>query len=342
MFGPNLHINKDLKIIFLFFLTVLLIPLSVNSQTKEVIAQPGEGIYRLLSRNGLPPEKYLNIFIEINKDKLGPGDMLYAGKKYILPDQADESKAKSGKNIIKLDIFGKDYSEVEIINNKLNGAVYHLMSGHGGPDPGAVGKYGDWLLCEDEYAYDVTLRLARNLIQHGATVYMITFDPYNGIRDDNYLKPDKNEKCYPNLTIPLNQNKRLKQRTNAVNNLYNKHRGQFQRMVAIHLDSRSHGENIDVFYYHDERSEKGKKAAKILQSTFQKKYDTHQPGRGYKGTVSSRNLYVVRNTLPVAVYIELGNINHKRDQQRFILPNNRQALANWLTEGLITDFETNK
>jgi N-acetylmuramoyl-L-alanine amidase len=51
---------------------------------------------------------------------------------------------------------------------------------------------------------------------------------------------------------------------------------------------------------------------------------------------------VVKNTYPVAIYIELGNINHLRDQQRFIYTDNRQAVANWLGEGLITDFKTNK
>ena len=156
------------------------------------------------------------------------------------------------------------------------------------------------------------------------------------------LKADKDEICYSNLQIPFNQTRRLRQRTNAVNDLYMKNKGKFQRMVAIHVDSRSRGENIDVFFYHDKRSDTGKKAAKILQHTIKKKYDEHQPGRGYHGTVSNRNLYVVRNTFPVAVYIELGNINHTRDQQRFIPMNNRQALANWLTEGLITDFNTNK
>jgi N-acetylmuramoyl-L-alanine amidase len=108
------------------------------------------------------------------------------------------------------------------------------------------------------------------------------------------------------------------------------------------VDSRSRGENIDVFFYHDRRSNSGQKAARILKNTFQRKYDLHQPGRGYSGTVSDRNLYVVRNTYPVAIYIELGNINHRRDQQRFIIPSNRQALANWLFEGLTEDFKTNK
>jgi N-acetylmuramoyl-L-alanine amidase len=51
---------------------------------------------------------------------------------------------------------------------------------------------------------------------------------------------------------------------------------------------------------------------------------------------------VVKNTYPVAVYIELGNLNHQRDIQRFILENNRQAVANWLAQGLVSDFKTNK
>ena len=239
------------------------------------------------------------------------------------------------------DIFGKKYADVAIVSTQLKGAIYYLMSGHGGPDPGAVAKYNNKLLCEDEYAYDVTLRLARNLISNGATVYMITRDPDDGIRDDSYLKADKDEICYFDQVIPLNQLRRLRQRTDAVNNLYQKNKGSFQRMVAIHVDSRSRGENIDVFFYHDKRSETGAKATKILQQTFQEKYDMHQPGRGYHGTVSTRNLYVVKNTYPVAIYIELGNINHLRDQQRFIVTNNRQAVANWLTEGLITDFKSN-
>ncbi|WP_217651594.1 N-acetylmuramoyl-L-alanine amidase family protein [Mariniphaga anaerophila] len=322
---------------------------SLLAQPTEVVAQKGDGIYRLLTRNGLPATEYMEAFIELNKERLGPDNSLFAGRKYKLPGRKAEGTLKASKPLTKpkgptrnIEIFGKKYAEVEIIDEQLKGAVFHLVAGHGGPDPGAVAKYGDWQLCEDEYAYDVTLRLARNLIQHGATVYMITRDKNDGIRDESYLRPDKDEVCYPNQKIPLNQIRRLRQRTDAVNDLYKKHRGSFQRMVAIHVDSRSHGENIDVFFYHDKRSKTGEKAAHILKNTFQQKYDQHQPGRGYSGTVSTRNLYVVKNTYPVAVYIELGNINHRRDQQRFIIPSNRQALANWLFEGLVEDYKTNK
>ncbi|MBT3383839.1 MAG: N-acetylmuramoyl-L-alanine amidase [Prolixibacteraceae bacterium] len=280
--------------------------------------------------------------MELNKNLLGKDNTLVSGVKYKLPGAVKNTQAKSNIKTTSFEIFGKKYADVEITGNDLNGAIYYLMAGHGGPDPGAVGKYNNKQLCEDEYAYDVTLRLARKLIQNGATVYMITRDGNDGIRDDSYLPADTDEVCYPKLTIPLNHIRRLRQRTEAVNKLYKKHKGSFQRMIAIHVDSRSRGENIDVFFYHDKRSDTGKRSAKILQKTFQDKYNEHQPGRGYHGTVSTRNLYVVKNTWPVAVYIELGNINHQRDIQRFIITDNRQAVANWLAQGLKIDFKTNK
>jgi N-acetylmuramoyl-L-alanine amidase len=342
MFESKPHIKQFTHPLLTIFFIIILFPFTPNAQNIEVVAEKGEGIYRLLTRNGLSVSQYMDSFIELNRDRLGRENALYAGRKYKLPVKADEVPVKAAGRTVRHDIFGNNYADVNIIDEQLKGAVYFLISGHGGPDPGAVGQYGNWQLCEDEYAYDVTLRLARNLIQHGATVYMIIRDPKDGIRNDSYLKPDKDEVCYPNEKIPLNQLKRLKQRTDAVNELSQKHRGSFQRMVAIHIDSRSHGNTIDVFFYHDKESKKGRKAAEILQKTFQRKYDQHQPGRGYNGTVSDRNLYVVRNSFPVAVYIELGNINHRRDQQRFIIPDNRQALANWLREGLLEDFKTNK
>ena len=347
MFSSNLHIKSVRRVILITFLVFILVPFNLMSQNKEVVAEKGDGIYSLLKRYGYSVSDNIEDFIALNKDHLGENNALLAGVKYKLPANDDaaetmDTPVKGSGKTVRYDIFGDKYADVEITSSDLKGAVYYLMSGHGGPDPGAMGKYEGHTVCEDEYAYDVTLRLAKNLIQEGATVYLITRDPNDGIRDESFLKIDKDEVCYPNLTIPLNQTKRLQQRSNAVNKLYTKHRGEFQRMIAIHVDSRSKGENIDVFFYNDIRSETGKKAATILKNTFQEKYREHQPGRGYGGTVSDRNLYVVKNTLPPAVYIELGNMNHSRDIKRLIINDNRQAVANWLTYGLIKDFQTNK
>jgi len=344
MFCSNLHIKWLKDVILTLFLILSSLPAFAQESYKTVEAQKGDGIYLLLRRHGLNPPDYLNDFIALNKPLLGKDNMLISGCTYRLPvaGSARSSKAPAGAVTRSYSIFGEKYKNVTISSSELSGAVYYLVAGHGGPDPGAMGKYGSHTLCEDEYAYDVTLRLARKLIEKGASVYLITRDPNDGIRDGQFLKPDKDEYCYPNLKIPLNQNQRLRQRKDAVNKLYLKHKKDFQRMIAIHVDSRSRGEDIDVFFYHDRRSKTGRKAATILRNTFDRKYNEKQPGRGYHGTVSSRNLYVVKNTYPPAVYIELGNINHSRDQKRFIVTDNRQALANWLTLGLVKDFQTNK
>lgn len=312
-----------------------------QSTPEKVIAEPGDGIHTLLERHGLDPQIHTSRFIELNRDVLGSNNLLFEGAAYLLPAaRPGESITGSGpgSEIVEYPIFGEGYSSVTIRDKALEGAVYYLIAGHGGPDPGAVANYGSYTISEDEYAYDVTLRLARRLIEHSATVYMIVQSD-DGIRDESILSMSNDEISYPNEPIPANQRLRLKQRSDAVNNLYVQHRGTYQRMLSIHIDSRSQGQNIDVFFYHHRSSSGGSRLANHIHQAFTEKYAQHQPGRRYDGTVTQRSgLYVIRNTYPPAVFIELGNIRNVRDQPRFILNNNRQALANWIAEGIIADF----
>ncbi|MFT5512962.1 MAG: N-acetylmuramoyl-L-alanine amidase [Bacteroidia bacterium] len=240
---------------------------------------------------------------------------------------------------MKIPILGKDYEEITVEDETLKGCVYYLISGHGGPDPGAMTKKDGNFLCEDEYAYDVTLRLARNLLSHGAKVYVIVRDENDGIRDQEYLGYDKDEVVWFKQKIPANQVRRLRQRTNAVNDLYEKEKAtaKIQKMIAIHVDSRSVGEKIDIFFYHFPGSSNGKQTADTLLQTIDAKYKEHQKNRGYKGVVKARDLYVLRESKPSAVYIELGNITNDFDQKRLLIPDNRQAIANWLFLGVQKD-----
>ncbi len=329
----------------LAILALIFVSYNIIAQTdsRKAIAKKGDGIYSLLKRNNLDPSEYLNTFIILNKDILGNNNALITGKSYLLPETNGIGNKGNGINsgtekVTEYPIFGSKYSKVNIIDNQLKGAVYYLVAGHGGPDPGALGKYGNYTLSEDEYAYDVTVRLARKLIQHGATVYMIIKDNNDGIRDENILSIDRDEVTYPNKTIPINPLQRLKQRTEAINTLYKKHKGSYQRLVVVHLDSNIKSEDIDLYFYHHSRSRSGKKLANSIYTTFKNKYAQHQPNRGYRGTIKTRNsLYMLRNTDPGTVYIELGNINNPRDQQRFVLTDNRQAVAQWISEGIIQD-----
>lgn len=277
--------------ISIFFAIVFVSQGLFAQEYQKVEAESGEGIYSLLRRFNLDPKDYYNTFLEINKNRLNPDLQLLKGKTYFLPIVVDTTALETERQSGVFPIFGKKYEKVEFKDDKLQGAVFYIISGHGGPDPGAMGKKNGHTLCEDEYAYDVCLRLARNLIEHSATVYIITQDPDDGIRDEEYLKCDKDEMCLGNKKIPLNAVERLKQKVETVNQLFEKHLGQYQRKLEIHVDSRYSNQKVDIYFYYHPGSNKGKQLGETLLKTIHDKYKQHQPNRGYKGTVTERKLW---------------------------------------------------
>lgn len=340
-------------------LSFLLFLFSANafcqSAYRRVIAKPGDGIQTLLYRYGLNPDQYSRQFQQLNKANLTKRNGLIIGRTYLIPRPVAAVARRSTATpaprsapavsairptIPPAALFGARNFPIPTRDQALRGAVYYLSPGHGGPDPGAIGHYGTNLLAEDEYAYDITLRLARVLLAHGATVYMMVQDPNDGIRDENVLKLDYDELTYPNLVIPLNQLSRLRQRITQVNRLHARHKGAYQRLLCLHVDSRSAGQNIDVFFYHHVNSTAGLRLAKNIHKVFTARYKRAQPNRPYSGNVSTRStLYEVRTSHAPAVFMELGNIRNQQDQRRFLVPDNRQALANWICEGLIVDYK---
>lgn len=319
-------------------------PALVTAQ--EVTDKPrrGEGISTFLERNGRPGKAYYHEFLKLNKKRLkGKKELLY-GVNYVLPprrEEASSNKSRGKVRTLREPLFGKKLDEVKVTGNRLEGACFYISSGHGGPDPGAIGRVGRHELHEDEYAYDVALRLARNLMQEGAVVRIIIQDKKDGIRDDRYLNNSKRETCMGD-PIPLGQVARLKQRSDKINALYAKDKENYKycRSIFLHVDSRGKRAQVDVFFYHAEGSKLGLRLAKNARDVFEQKYRRHQPNRGFEGSVSSRNLYVLKNTTPVGLFVELGNIQNTFDQRRFVIADNRQALANWLMEGLVKDYRS--
>lgn len=248
----------------------------------------------------------------------------------------DDSKSK--KRVVNYSIFGKKHAAVTITSSKLKGHVYYIVSGHGGPDPGAVTTVDGRKISEDEYAYDISLRLAKNLISHGAKVYMIVKDENDGIRDEKYLKMDNDEVVHGGAKIPLNHGERLRQRTRVINTLYEENRKggyKTQRVIETHVDSRQTEKNVDIFFYYNQDKTESKDLAYQMRDTIMEKYNVNQKGRGYTGSVSSRGLWMINQSIPPIVYIELGNITNENDRKRLLIANNRQAIANWLTTGVL-------
>ncbi len=330
--------------LLLLLLVIVLSGTGLHAQ-EQATPKNGEGIELFLKRFDREGATYRKAFIQLNKGKFGKNYSLLKGVKYTLPPKTNSTKASASaaetttpvrKNYQPL--FGKALANYQVTSSELKGACFYLVSGHGGPDPGAIGKMNGHQLHEDEYAYDITLRLARVLLEKGAKVHIIIQDAQDGIRNEQFLKNSKRETCMGN-TIPFNQVSRLEQRVNRINSLAKKDKETYKRAIFLHIDSRSKHQRTDVFFYHQQQKAASKQLAKTMKETFAHKYRHHQPGRGFSGTVEGRNLYVLRHTLPTSLFVELGNIQNAYDQQRFILSNNRQALAKWIAEGFIKDYQ---
>ena len=189
--------------------------------------------------------------------------------------------------------------------------------------------------------------MARCLIEHGATVYLIVRDNNDGIRQDALLDCDKDEFHWGGSQISTEQIERLTDRCNLINTLYAQNLAKgvpqnYQRMIEIHVDSRAVGHRQDVFFYYFGGSDDGKNLASLMQNTLRKQYDKHQKGRGYFGTIEDRDLFMLRKTNPTSVYIELANITNPDDQQRLVVAKNRQLIAEWLCQGVLGEFISKK
>lgn len=341
--------------LLLFLLVIVLSGTGLSAQ-EQATPKNGEGIELFLKRFGREGADYRKAFIELNQGKFGKNYSLLRGVKYTLPPKTNSNKKKTtqpnttAKPATKAaepqqtarknyqPLFGKALANYQVTSSELKGACFYLVSGHGGPDPGAIGTMNGHQLHEDEYAYDITLRLARVLMEKGAKVHIIIQDAQDGIRNEQFLKNSKRETCMGS-TIPFNQVSRLEQRVNMINSLSKKDKETYKRAIFIHIDSRSKHKRTDVFFYYQQQKAASKQLAKAMKETFAYKYRHHQPGRGFSGTVEGRNLYVLRHATPTSLFVELGNIQNAYDQQRFILSNNRQALAKWIAEGFIKDYQ---
>ena len=332
-------------------LLLLFAPLcGVRAQQQTDVPRRGEGITTFLQRHGRSPKLYYDDFVELNRKKLRGSEELRLGVSYVVPPLKDASstsaskkkKSRRGKSV-REPLLGKRFRDVAVTSDRLAGTCFYLVSGHGGPDPGAIGRVGRHELHEDEYAYDIILRLARYLLSEGAEVRITIQDAKDGIRGDAYLSNSKRETCMGD-PIPLNQVARLQQRCDKINALYAKDRKRYKycRALFVHVDSQGRGKQMDVYFYHAAGSGKGERLADALRSTFKAKYGIHQPGRGFTGTVSERGLYVLNHTTPVAVFVELGNIQNQSDLRRLVQPDNREALAKWLKDGIAKDYVSNK
>ncbi|AHH06688.1 Autolysin [Borrelia crocidurae DOU] len=209
-----------------------------------------------------------------------------------------------------------------IKNNSLKNKLIIIDPGHGGLDPGAIVKAKDGLnneifVVEDEYVYDIALRLYVYLKEHGANVELTILSPDHLIRDsvtaNNTFVNVKNE-VYNDYDLNKTDTvdswingtlEGLKKRLSVVNKFVNKYRNikrEDMLYISLHADNSVGAPRCMGFYYHSE-DEGG--------------FDTHSKSIIEKMTadfkrppyIKGQNLYMLKNNIVrTKLLVEVRNL----------------------------------
>ncbi|QFI14961.1 LysM peptidoglycan-binding domain-containing protein [Borrelia maritima] len=206
--------------------------------------------------------------------------------------------------------------------SRLKDKLIILDPGHGGLDPGAIVKSRDGLgnevfVVEDEYVYDIALRLYVYLKEEGANVELTILAPDHLIRNsvfaNNTFVNVKNE-VYNDYDLNKNDTvdswingtpAGLKKRLVVVKNIVSKYKNIKDKDIAffsLHADNSVGAPKSMGFYY---------------QKDDEKKYDIHSKSAAEKITegmkrsfyVKGQNLHVLRNNIvKTKLLVEVRNL----------------------------------
>lgn len=240
--------------------------------------------------------------------------------------------------------FGGTADSFAARKGELSGMVVVIDPGHGGNDPGASGYFGNGRkvrVTEDEYCYDVALRLRRMLLAKGAIVKMTVADKKqtqpNAKKPAEVIAADQAERFVLDGS-PAKAGKGLRKRVayaNLMKQKYPKHKVVF---ISIHFDVLSDGgvEGVRII-----DSQSGCQLAQLLKAEFASGNRTVD---GLDALVRSgdkehglRNLYVLsaKNSIKDKVLIELGNFKNAKDVWRIRDYHVRENYAQLITRALI-------
>ncbi|EEH00981.1 putative N-acetylmuramoyl-L-alanine amidase [Borreliella finlandensis] len=239
--------------------------------------------------------------------------------------------------------------------SRLKDKLIILDPGHGGLDPGAIVKSRDGLgnevfVVEDEYVYDIALRLYVYLKEEGANVEFTILAPDHLIRNsvfaNNTFVNVKNE-VYNDYDLNKNDTvdswisgtpSGLKKRLVVVKNIVNKYKHIKDKDIAffsLHADNSVGAPKSMGFYY---------------QKDDDKKYDIHSKSAAEKITegmkrsfyIKGQNLHVLRNNIVMTkLLVEVRNLAFPEEAWSIRSSKLRDQDSKILANGILKILENN-
>ncbi len=245
-----------------------------------------------------------------------------------------------------LEDFEKAARALPSLGRNLKGVTVVLDPGHGGLDPGAIvassdGNGNTVYVVEDEYSYDISLRVYRDLIRYGADVVLTVISPNQTIRttrDASITFVNEKNEVYNNAVLnskssgsvwPVGNPWGLDQRKVVAEGALkgkNKNKTVF---ISIHADNNPGDEKgTGILYHPDDEGKASEDLARHLEN--------------YLGSGShsrSQELRVLgANPAGAAVLIEVRNLAFKSNAWAIRNEELRQDDADRIVRGIVDYF----
>lgn len=190
--------------------------------------------------------------------------------------------------------------------------VIAIDAGHGGIDPGAIGKQG---VKEDEVNLQIALKL-RKLIEENGGVVILTRNDGEGL----YTEESR--------TIRDKKNEDLRNRRIEVN------KSQPDVLLSIHLNSFPQSQYYGAQTFYKAGCEKSKNLAFIIQEELKNVLDKNN-----KRVPQSRdNVYIIRESEAPAVLIECGFLSNPQEEMKLNDPKYQEKIAWGIYIGVMRYF----
>ena len=295
-----------------------------------VEAQPGDGIFSILRKQGLNPGKYYGDFLKLNQDKLSKGSALKLGEEYKVPLAEDSYKQRAvkvqAKDSLDQPLFNEELAEINPISNKLSEAVIYLIAGNDLENASDSIK---------NLSKEVTQRLARELMIHGAQVYVLeSNEEMNKEFPTINVVPDERKKEAPMASFA-----QMEEYVDLINKRYVKHWGKYQRLIITRVEEMVERPSWDVSIFHQENNGESKKIAENLQELFRSASTKSKSISRYTEVFKHHNnLYLAKNTLPAVTLIDIGKRETPPLIDRISVKQDFIKLSSIIAAGVLQDY----
>lgn len=190
--------------------------------------------------------------------------------------------------------------------------VIVIDAGHGGPDPGAVGRLEKK---EDTLNLEITLRLRRLLEQSGAIVILTR-------EDEKGLHTEKSS------TLREKKNEDLRNRRILING------SNADVLLSIHMNKFTQSKYYGAHAFYKYKCENSKTLALLIQEELRNVLDKDNK----RVPQPRRNIYLIRRSEPPAVLVEAGFMSNINEEKLLNDPTYQEKIAWALYIGLIKYF----